>query len=590
MYKNNFRKVSVETMKHLIEKINVWFYSKTLKEKVRFLFIMLSISYITIFFLIYSFFIKRNMIDYMKENSYQSMVSIGNNLNTEFGAVSTMSQLIMTNSAVVNYLKDDAGNNTRLIQNTMMTMYDISNTFNYVSSIYVFRLDKNYINIGKEVTYINTNIIHDPEWREEIIEKSGLYVIRVNGNGAFRTKSGEPIISFIRLINDLDTQKPIGLIAINLTTDILRNSFKDMASKDRHFCYYDDQGNILIGEEGVEEFQDMEINQKRFEQVSLEGLFSTKILSYFHVPDTPFTIAKMEYLSFIKYLSSQAIMVITIIIFLTIVCLIIVGIFISVYITNPIEKLVQYMDLLKFGWNRRGNLRLSNLGVGYLKNINNNKLIELNRLIDELLEKEKAMQKAELEVLREQINPHFLYNTLGTIADLALQNSADEVYDAIETLGNFYRRFLSKGSKEITIREEVAIVRDYLKLQKLRYEDVFEDEYDLQEDLLDIKIPKLILQPLVENSLYHGVRLKGEKGIIKVSVYEKDQRVHIVVYDSGVGMNSEQIESLMNENNNKSFGLKGTIERIRYYYDMEDVFEIRSEEGEYCEVDIKIPL
>ena len=154
------------------------------------------------------------------------MVSIGNNLNTEFGAVSTMSQLIMTNSAVVNYLKDDAGNNTRLIQNTMMTMYDISNTFNYVSSIYVFRLDKNYINIGKEVTYINTNIIHDPEWREEIIEKSGLYVIRVNGNGAFRTKSGEPIISFIRLINDLDTQKPIGLIAINLTTDILRNSLK----------------------------------------------------------------------------------------------------------------------------------------------------------------------------------------------------------------------------------------------------------------------------------------------------------------------------------------------------------------------------
>ena len=67
-----------------------------------------------------------------------------------------------------------------------------------------------------------------------------------------------------------------------------------MASKDRHFCYYDDQGNILIGEEGVEEFQDMEINQKRFEQVSLEGLFSTKILSYFHVPNTPFTIAKME--------------------------------------------------------------------------------------------------------------------------------------------------------------------------------------------------------------------------------------------------------------------------------------------------------
>lgn len=577
-------------MKDLIEKIKIWFYSKTLKEKVRFLFIMLSISYITIFFLIYSFFIKRNMVDYMKDNNYHSMVSIGNNLNIEFGAVSTMSQLIMTNHAVVNYLKDDVGNYPRFTQSAMMAMYDISNTFNYVSSIYVFRLDKNYINIGKEVTYINTNIIHHPKFQEEIIEKSGLYVIRVNGDGAFKTKSGEPIISFIRLINDMDTQKPIGLIAINLTTDILRNSFKDMTSNDRRFCYYDDKGNVLLGEENVKEFQEIEINQNRFEQVAIEGFFSTKILSYFQVPNTPFTIAKIEFLSFNKYLSSQAIMVITIIISLTVICLIIIGIFISVYITNPIEKLVQYMDILKLGWNKRGNLRLSNLGIGYLKNIKNNKLIEINRLIDELLEKEKAMQKAELEILREQINPHFLYNTLGTIADLALQNSADEVYDAIETLGNFYRRFLSKGSKEITIREEVAIVKDYLKLQKLRYEDVFEDEYDLQEDLLDIKIPKLILQPLVENSLYHGVRLKGEKGIIKVSVYEKDQWVHIVVYDTGVGMNPEQIEFLMNENNNKSFGLKGTIERIRYYYDTDDVFEIRSEEGEYCEVDIKIPL
>lgn len=577
-------------MKDLIEKIKIWFYSKTLKEKVRFLFIMLSISYITIFFLIYSFFIKRNMVDYMKDNNYHSMVSIGNNLNIEFGAVSTMSQLIMTNHAVVNYLKDDVGNYPRLTQSAMMAMYDISNTFNYVSSIYVFRLDKNYINIGKEVTYINTNIIHHPKFQEEIIEKSGLYVIRVNGDGAFKTKSGEPIISFIRLINDMDTQKPIGLITINLTTDILRNSFKDMISNDRRFCYYDDKGNVLLGEENVKEFQEIEINQNRFEQVAIEGFFSTKILSYFQVPNTPFTIAKIEFLSFNKYLSSQAIMVITIIISLTVICLIIIGIFISVYITNPIEKLVQYMDILKLGWNKRGNLRLSNLGIGYLKNIKNNKLIEINRLIDELLEKEKAMQKAELEVLREQINPHFLYNTLGTIADLALQNSADEVYDAIETLGNFYRRFLSKGSKEITIREEVAIVKDYLKLQKLRYEDVFEDEYDLQEDLLDIKIPKLILQPLVENSLYHGVRLKGEKGIIKVSVYEKDQWVHIVVYDTGVGMNPEQIEFLMNENNNKSFGLKGTIERIRYYYDTDDVFEVRSEEGEYCEVDIKIPL
>ena len=185
--------------------------------------------------------------------------------------------------------------------------------------------------------------------------------------------------------------------------------------------------------------------------------------------------------------------------------------------------------------------------------------------------------KAELEVLGSKSIPTF-YTIPRYYSRPRTAKLADEVYDAIETWGTSIEDFKQRQQRN-TIREEVAIVRDYLKLQKLRYEDVFEDEYDLQEDLLDIKIPKLILQPLVENSLYHGVRLKGEKGIIKVSVYEKDQRVHIVVYDSGVGMNSEQIESLMNENNNKSFGLKGTIERIRYYYDMEDVLRSGAKKG-----------
>lgn len=577
-------------MGNMIKKIKEWFYSKRLKEKVRFLFLMLIVSYITIFFLIYSVFIRKNMIEYMMDNNYNSMVSIGNNLNIELGAISSMSKLIMTNKNVVDYLKSNKDKNSRLPQNAITSIYDISNTFNYISSVYIFRLDEDYIDIGREVTYVDKKIINSEKWREEIFEKAGSYVIKINGDGAFSTRTGTPIISFVRVINDMDTQKPIGLIVINLTTNILENTYKDMINNDKGFCYYDKDANILFGEK-IEEFSyQVKIGDEKFKQVAIQGLINSKVLSYYNVPDTPFIIAKIENLYISKYISPQGIMIITIIIALTIVCLVIIGVFISVYIIKPIEKLVQYIDISNFGWSKKESTLLSDNPMKYLKKINDNKLVEINRLVEELLENEKAKQRAELEVLQEQIKPHFLYNTLGTIADLAIQNNDNEVYDAIETLGNFYRKFLSKGSKEITLRDEIAIVKNYLKLQNLRYEGVFEDIYDLQEELLDIRVPKLILQPLVENSLYHGIRPKGEKGIIKISVYKKDKKVHITVYDSGIGMDKEQISTMIKGNNKKSFGFKRTMDRIGYYYSIEDVFDIRSEEGVYCEVDIKIPI
>lgn len=143
-------------------------------------------------------------------------------------------------------------------------------------------------------------------------------------------------------------------------------------------------------------------------------------------------------------------------------------------------------------------------------------------------------------------------------------------------LGDFYRGYLSKGKNEIPLREEIEMVKSYLEIQKLRYGDIFEVEYEIDEKLLNILVPKLILQPLVENSIYHGIRLKGEKGIIKISVYKEKDRAHIVVFDTGVGMSEKQLQDIMNdEGGGKSFGLKSTIERIQYYYNDLDLIYMK---------------
>lgn len=198
-------------------------------------------------------------------------------------------------------------------------------------------------------------------------------------------------------------------------------------------------------------------------------------------------------------------------------------------------------------------------------------------------------------MLQEQIKPHFLYNTLETISYMAVQENASKAHDALETLGSFYRNFLSKGDRDIPLKRELRITEDYLALQKLRYGDVFEDEYILDESTLDYMIPKLILQPLVENCIYHGVRLKGEKCVIRITTSMEEGGLHIIVYDSGVGMSAEQIKSVLEANekdDNKElsgFGLRGTINRISYYYDSDNVVQISSEPGEYTQIDIYIP-
>ncbi|MBQ6094772.1 MAG: histidine kinase, partial [Lachnospiraceae bacterium] len=159
-----------------------------------------------------------------------------------------------------------------------------------------------------------------------------------------------------------------------------------------------------------------------------------------------------------------------------------------------------------------------------------------------------------------------------------------------------YRNFLSKGDREIPLKREICIVQDYLRLQKLRYGDILKDEYDIAENTKECIIPKLILQPLVENSIYHGIRLKGEEGLIKITSRMEEDVLHIYVRDTGVGMPKEQIDKALLPRDRErsgelpeSFGLWGTIERIRCFCDDDDVVRIRSEEGEYTEVEFIIP-
>ncbi len=225
----------------------------------------------------------------------------------------------------------------------------------------------------------------------------------------------------------------------------------------------------------------------------------------------------------------------------------------------------------------------------------NNMADNIQTLVDKVKEDERKMRQVDLRLLQEQINPHFLYNTLDTIVWLIESNESDQAVNMVVTLSNFFRLVLSKGKEFISIKEEEQHISSYLEIQKMRYHDIM--EYDIQIDkvLYDYQILKLTLQPLVENALYHGIKYKRAKGYIHINAEKEGNVVHLAVRDNGVGMEPEELEQLRDEIEHsckeaeKGFGLANVNERIRMYFGAEYGMTIQSKKGKGTLVEISIP-
>jgi len=571
------------------------FSSLQLGKKVRYLFLFIIGVYLILFVLIYSFFVRGNLSEYASQKNLNALTSISGNLMSEMDRISDMSILTMSNDAVVTYLNNESETSARNSKDAVNALHDMMNVYEGISSVYIFQIDGDYVSAARNVTFASPDMFKSAAWNQDLIKKAGGYVLSINGNGLFLLKNdvdGKPrdVITFLRVINDLNTQKPIGYLAVNLPISILVGTYYDHTDGDSKFAYFY-KDRFLSGDDLSGEFAKLSGSDEPYKQIVVGSWGDERILSYYDIADTPFTIVSSESFYAGEMISTEVAVLIISMIVITLAAIILISAFISFYITKPIKGLVHSMDsVAKTGGLQKAKLSLPDDEIGHLKNRYNMMLDEIDGLFKELITKEKKIRNAELSALQEQIKPHFLYNTLDTLAFMANEAKAKEVYDAIQTLASFFTNFLSDGSIEIPLRTEIQIVKDYLKLQKYRYGDIFDDEYDCDEKYLEMKVPRLILQPIIENALYHGVRLKGEKCIIRVSVFEKENTLHIVVYDSGIGMSGEQIAAIMKSNEYDSFGFKGTIERIRYFCDTDDVYEIRSQVGIYTEVDLKIPL
>jgi len=200
---------------------------------------------------------------------------------------------------------------------------------------------------------------------------------------------------------------------------------------------------------------------------------------------------------------------------------------------------------------------------------------KIKELLDSKIKEQENLKKAELRALQAQINPHFLYNTLDTIIWMAESKKTDQVVKIVSALSNFFRISLSKGMDWITIGEELERIRSYLIIQKMRYRDILDFKIEAREDVLENTILKLILQPLVENALYHGIKNKRQGGTITVRARRQgEDEIRLEVEDDGIGFTPEKLAQLRAELNDDSgdiklesgFGIGNVNKRIHLYY------------------------
>lgn len=249
--------------------------------------------------------------------------------------------------------------------------------------------------------------------------------------------------------------------------------------------------------------------------------------------------------------------------------------------------------------------RVSDMNVEELEELGdqiNEMANQLETLIQETRQKTDHLAKAELRTMQAQINPHFLYNTLDTIVWQAESGKSDEVVRLTRSLSDFFRISLSSGADWIPVPQELKHVSAYLSIQKTRYRDILDYEVDECLDLQDIYMPKLLLQPLVENALYHGIKTKRGGGKIEVHVQIGYGLLTFLVKDNGKGMTKEELaaaQALLQEENptvqkamepgHSGFGLRNVDMRIRLYYRRKKGLNIRSgQEG--TEVSFTVPI
>jgi two-component system sensor histidine kinase YesM len=402
-------------------------------------------------------------------------------------------------------------------------------------------------------------------------------------------------ISMVRVVNEIGSQNRIGALLININEDKLHQAIEDIEFPAKgSFVIFERNNNIVYFKGNSADLPNIRSVSPDFSGYRITGDGREKFLSVYYT--SKFCDWQMVTLIPLKLLLAKVAAIKQITFLLIAVCLltlITALIWLTHFLTKPIIKLSRLMGEVE-----RGNLDIRfendfNDEIGRLGQSFNSMLEKTRGLLEENVARQKRLRIQELKALQAQINPHFLYNTIDTINWMALSIDAEPISKLSKALANYYRLSLSKGEEIIKISDEINQVQNYLTIQKIRYENCLNYEFQVNQAILDGYIIKLTLQPIVENAIYHGIKEKMGDGMIRIRGRKEGDLVILEVWDNGKGMDAPQLAKIresLNKIRVEGFGLSNVNERIKLFFGERFGLAIDSLENEFTKVTVTIPV
>lgn len=407
-------------------------------------------------------------------------------------------------------------------------------------------------------------------------------------------------IQMIKMVKDLQTYKPIGYIRFGLK----RNYIEKMAKN----INFGSDGGVVIFDENLNKISGIahdSVLSKLLKEKPSIGNFSYSegkneyTAVHIHSDSTGWTTVGVIPLRYINK-DLAGIQYLTVII---IVLTIIIGVTVSVIIAQslilPLENTVNALEKFSRG-DFAVHLKENRCDeIGKLNRIFNKAIKEINELLQKVTQSEILNKEMEFKTLQSQMNPHFLYNTLDTINWLAFKEKQTEICNLVAAISSLIRASISNKKSIITIEHELDYVKNYIYIQHIRYKDRFDTIYDIDESLLKQAVPKLIIQPIVENAIIHGIENSKNKNLLYISVKRENECIVIIVKDTGIGMTDEKVSELLKEPLNAegdeqkahtNLGLYAVHKRIQLMYGDLYGLTVHSQAGEGTTVTLYIPF
>ncbi|RCX09349.1 two-component system sensor histidine kinase YesM [Anaerobacterium chartisolvens] len=578
----------------MINYIKKVFFSMQLKWKF-FIFTIL-VSIIPVAFIgIFSYKVSQ---EYLKESVTKSAImkseAVNSKLEKYLSDIDDTSLMLISGYTLQRFLTEQDMTKRYVYRNQLKSMLSstVSSKTN-MQSIIIYDKDGN-------MCLFETNTSNDMVLRgkaAENISSSGIYpeAQRLMGRRIW-TKLFQDVsqVSMIRVVNEMGGQKQIGTIVINVDEDSLRKQIQDIDSEDgEQFIISEQSGGIIYSSTGEEYVPE---GGGGYSQSSGHGTIThnnKKYLNIYYISD--FCNWRMDTLIPLDVLFSKVGSIKQITIIMMLMCLLLVVAF-SILLTNLLTKPITKLSIL-MGRVEEGDLEIRFHNsykdeIGRLGQSFNSMIEKTKMLLRENTEKQKRLRIQELKALQAQINPHFLYNTIDTINWMAQAIDADAISEISIALANYYRLSLSRGAEVIRIADEVSQVKNYLTIQKIRYDKYLNYEINISDEILDLHIIKLTLQPIVENAIYHGIKDMLENGIIRIDGRLEAGNVIFEVWDNGKGMSPERLLSVresLGKIRTEGFGVSNTNERIKLFFGEKYGIEIDSAENIFTRVRVTIP-